>query len=189
MQVSCQSGAQHGHCAARRRPQRTAPAGLVLLAEVDRTAMSEFSARGKVVVVTGGANGIGAALCRRFASEGASKVVVVDLNVGVAESLAATLPEHVGVAVGADCGSELDLRRVIVQTEFEHGPIGVFVANAGIPSNGSFDVTDREWARIWRINTMQQLWVARHLFPRWIARGAQAPPLPVPLPLTPTPDP
>ena len=108
--------------AARRRPQRTAPAGLVLLAEVDRTAMSEFSARGKVVVVTGGANGIGAALCRRFASEGASKVVVVDLNVGVAESLAATLPEHVGVAVGADCGSELDLRRVIVQTEFEHGP-------------------------------------------------------------------
>ena len=84
--------------------------------------MSEFSARGKVVVVTGGANGIGAALCRRFASEGASKVVVVDLNVGVAESLAATLPEHVGVAVGADCGSELDLRRVIVQTEFEHGP-------------------------------------------------------------------
>ena len=133
--------------------------------------MSDFSARGKVVVVTGGANGIGAALCQRFASEGASKVVVVDLNVGVAQSLAATLPEHVGVAMGADCGSELDLRRVIVQTEFEHGPIGVFVANAGIPSNGSFDVTDGEWERIWRINTMQQLWVARHLFPRWISRG------------------
>ena len=94
----------------------------MLLAEADRTAMSEFSARGKVVVVTGGANGIGAALCRRFASEGASKVVVVDLNVGVAESLAATLPGHMGVAVGAVCGSELDLRRVIVQTEFEHGP-------------------------------------------------------------------
>ena len=73
--------------------------------------------------------------------------------------------------MGADCGSELDLRRVIVQTEFEHGPIGVFVANAGIPSNGSFDVTDSEWERIWRINTMQQLWVARHLFPRWISRG------------------
>ena len=146
--------------------------------------MAEFCARGKVVVVTGGANGIGAALCRRFASEGASKVVVVDLNLGVAQALAATLPDHVGVAMGAgglsalhghqaclaltlpyphpnphakphphpspnpnsdrvgvamgaDCGSELDLRRVIVQTEFEHGPIAVFVANAGIPSNGS----------------------------------------------------
>ena len=135
------------------------------------TAMSEFSASGKVVVVTGGANGIGAALCRRFASEGASKVVVVDLNLGVAQSLAATLPDRVGVAMGADCGSELDLRRVILQTEFEHGPIGVFVANAGIPSNGSFDVTDSEWQRIWRINTMQQLWVARHLFPRWITRS------------------
>ena len=61
------------------------------------------------------------------------------------------------------------------------------MANAGIPSNGSFDVTDGEWERIWRINTMQQLWVARHLFPRWIARGAQAPPLPLPLPLTPYP--
>ena len=63
--------------------------------------MAEFCARGKVVVVTGGANGIGAALCRRFASEGASKVVVVDLNLGVAQALAATLPDHVGVAMGA----------------------------------------------------------------------------------------
>ena len=116
------TAARHDTLCSSPPPQRTAPAGLVLLAEADRTAMSEFSARGKVVVVTGGANGIGAALCRRFASEGASKVVVMDLNVGVAQSLAATLPEHVGVAVGADCGSELDLRRVIVQTEFEHGP-------------------------------------------------------------------
>ena len=60
------------------------------------------------------------------------------------------------------------------------------MANAGIPSNGSFDVTDGEWERIWRINTMQQLWVARHLFPRWSARGSSTTPTPAP---DPTPDP
>ena len=57
-----------------------------------------------------------------------------------------------------------------VQVEAEVGPIDVFVANAVIPSNGGVDVTDDEWQRIWQVNVMQTIYVARHLVPRWIAR-------------------
>ena len=123
-------------------------------------------------MVTGGANGIGAALARRFAAEGARTVVVVDLDLQRASAVASSLGDGtVGVPMAANCGVEMDLRRVILTTEFEHGPIDVFCCNAGIPSNGSFDVPDAEWTRIWQVNTMQQVYVARHLFARWIERG------------------
>ena len=75
-----------------------------------------------------------------------------------------------GLAIQANCGSEMDIRKVIVRVEFEHGPIDVFVANAGIPANGGPEVTDDEWKRIWQVNCMQHVYVARHLFPRWIAQ-------------------
>ena len=135
------------------------------------TSSEPFSVRNRVVVVTGGASGIGAALCKRFADDGAGTVVVVDMDVARARALAQTLGDGVGVAMGANCGVEMDLRRVIVTTEFEHGPIAVFVCNAGIACNGGLDVPDEEWSRIWRVNSLQQLYVARHLFPRWLERG------------------
>lgn len=131
-----------------------------------------YSIRNRVVVVTGGANGIGASLCRRFAADGARTVVVVDLDLQRATAVAKSLGDGtVGVAMAANCGVEMDLRRVIVATESEFGPIDVFCCNAGIPSNGSFDVPDAEWTRIWQVNAMQQIYVARHLFHRWIERG------------------
>ena len=130
-----------------------------------------YSIRSRVVVVTGGANGIGASLCRRFAADGARTVVVVDLDLQRATAVAKSLGDGtVGVAMAANCGVEMDLRRVIVATEFEFGPIDVFCCN---PSNGSFDVPDAEWTRIWQVNAMQQIYVARHLFHRWIERGGQ----------------
>ena len=61
------------------------------------------------------------------------RVVVVDMNIDAAQRVADSIG---GLAMSANCGQEMDLRKVIMRTEMEVGPINVFVANAGIPSNG-----------------------------------------------------
>ena len=113
---------------------------------------SAFEAKGAVVVVTGGASGIGKALCEEFAKRGAATVVVVDLNMDSAAKVARSLPSGVGVPMRANCGVEMDLRRVIVNTEFQYGPIDAFCCNAGIPANGGPEVPNDEWDRIWKVN-------------------------------------
>jgi NAD(P)-dependent dehydrogenase (short-subunit alcohol dehydrogenase family) len=89
---------------------------------------------GKVVVVTGGANGIGRALCETFHRAGAAKVVVADLDFAGAEAVAAAVD---GKAFKCDVGQEKDIRYVIEETERQFGPIALFCSNAGI--GGGFD--------------------------------------------------
>src|SRR3982074_3274179 len=84
---------------------------------------------GKVVVVTGGANGIGRALCEAFHRAGAARVVVVDLDLTGAEAVAASID---GAAFECDVGREKDIRHVIEETERTFGPIALFCSNAGI---------------------------------------------------------
>lgn len=122
---------------------------------------------GVCAVVSGGASGIGAALCRELAAQGA-KVVVADLNESAARAVARDVG---GVAVRCNAAVEMDVRRLISIAEHEVGPIDVFCSNAGIPSNGGYEVPNDEWQRIWGVNVMQHVYVARHLFPKWIARG------------------
>ena len=71
----------------------------------------------KVVVVTGGAGGIGSALCRRFAAEGARAVVVSDLDGEGATKVAADLPEGVGIAIAANVAVEADVANLVERTE------------------------------------------------------------------------
>src|SRR5258707_109479 len=84
---------------------------------------------GKVVVVTGGANGIGRALCEALSRAGAAKVVVADLDLANAEAVAASID---GAAFQCDVGQEEDIRHVIEETERRFGPIALFCSNAGI---------------------------------------------------------
>lgn len=120
---------------------------------------------GKVCVVTGGASGIGAGLCQHFAALGA-KVVVADLN----EEAAAKVAQEInGVAVRCNVMQEMDVRRLIAVAE-TLGPVEVFAANAGVPSNGGYEVPNDEWDRTWKVNVMQHVYVARHLFPLWQQR-------------------
>src|SRR5256885_13483569 len=83
----------------------------------------------KVVVVTGGANGIGRALCRRFAAEGARGVVVADLDT---EGAARVAKEIGGVGVTTHVSREADIVRLVAQTIEAFGPIDLFCSNAGI---------------------------------------------------------
>jgi len=123
----------------------------------------------KVVVVTGGASGIGRALVRVFAGHGKAKhVVVADLNGDGAEKVA---QEIGGSSMRVDVGRESDIIELINSTENNFGPIGLFCSNAGIAIGDGIDEPDDVWETIWRVNTMSHVWAARHLIPRMVARG------------------
>ena len=124
--------------------------------------------RDKVVVVTGGASGIGAALSRRFATEGARAVVVADLDADGARAVAAEIG---GVAASTNVAVEADLQALVHKTADAHGPIDLFCSNAGIGGGGGIEVPDEDWQRIWEINTMAHVYAARAVLPGMLARG------------------
>src|SRR6476646_9701167 len=123
---------------------------------------------GKVVVVTGGANGIGRALCRRFAAEGARGVVVADVEV---DRAAAVAIEIGGIAVEPDVRREADLARVVARATEAYGPIDLFCSNAGIGVPGGVEALDEDWQRIWEINVRAHIYAARAVLPAMLARG------------------
>src|ERR1700731_3523685 len=129
---------------------------------------------GKVVVVTGGASGIGRALCEAFHRAGAAKVVVADLDLAGAQAVAAAVD---GAAFKCDLSQEKNIRHVIEETERRFGPIALFCSNAGI--GGGFDplsenaggTSDEPFVRSWAIHVMAHVYAARHLIARMNARG------------------
>jgi NAD(P)-dependent dehydrogenase (short-subunit alcohol dehydrogenase family) len=123
----------------------------------------------KVIVVTGGGNGIGRALCRRFAAERAKAVVVADVNGDAARSVAAEIG---GTAIDADVSREADVARLVEETIARHGAIDLFCSNAGIAVNGDETTPDAEWARCWDVNVMAHVYAARAVLPGMLARGA-----------------
>ncbi len=122
----------------------------------------------KVVVVTGGGSGIGRALCRRFAQEGARGIVVADLNGDSARQVA---DEIGGLAIEVDVAIESQVRQLVEQASDAFGPIDLFCSNAGISIVGGTEVLDADWDRIWKINFMAHLYAARAVLPSMIARG------------------
>ena len=124
--------------------------------------------RDKVVVVTGGASGIGAALSRRFAAEGAKAVVVADLDADGAQRVAGEIG---GTAMSTNVADEADVQALVESTIETHGPIDLFCSNAGIGGGGGIEVPDEQWLRTWQVNTMAHLYTARAVLPGMIARG------------------
>jgi NAD(P)-dependent dehydrogenase (short-subunit alcohol dehydrogenase family) len=122
----------------------------------------------RVVVVTGGASGIGRAMCRRFAADGARKVVVADRD---GDGAARVAQEIGGDSRHVDVAREADILSLIEHTEATHGPIALFCSNAGIGVHGGAEAPDAEWQRIWEINVMSHIYAARHLVPRMAKRG------------------
>jgi NAD(P)-dependent dehydrogenase (short-subunit alcohol dehydrogenase family) len=118
------------------------------------------------VVVTGAGGGIGAALARRFAADGA-RVVVNDLDAAAAETVAAEIG---GRAVPGDVASEADVRRLVDVAADELGGIDLFCSNAGVLSAGGEEVPDQVWERDFAVNVMSHVHVARALLPRWVDR-------------------
>jgi NAD(P)-dependent dehydrogenase (short-subunit alcohol dehydrogenase family) len=124
---------------------------------------------GKVAVITGGGSGIGRAICRRFAAEGA-RVVVTDVNQEAARGVAGEIG---GLAVPCDVGVEDDVRRLVRETESAYGPIDLFHSNAGIATGGDPISTPNEvWERQWATNFMAHVYATRAVLPGMLERGS-----------------
>lgn len=122
----------------------------------------------KVAVVTGGARGIGRAICERFAREGARAVVVVDKDEWEAKLIARLIG---GTAFGCDVGRESEVQNVVEQTVDRFGRIDVFISNAGITTKGGVETSNDDWQRLWDVNVMSRLYAARAAVPAMLDRG------------------
>jgi NAD(P)-dependent dehydrogenase (short-subunit alcohol dehydrogenase family) len=124
---------------------------------------------GKVAVVTGSGNGIGAAIARRFAAEGA-KVLVTDIEAEAARRVG----EEIGTAwAAADVTVEADVQRLAATAAAELGPVDLWHSNAGFAGRrepGSLQ-DDATWDRMWRLHVLAHLFAARAVLPSMLARG------------------
>ena len=129
--------------------------------------------QGKVVVVTGGADGIGAAMCRRFAKAGAAVVVVADRN---GEGAAAVAAEIGGEAVTLDVSDGAATAAMVADIEARHGRIDLYCANAGVGGGdrdkaNAASAPDEAWHRAWNVNVMAHVHAARAVTPGMAKRG------------------
>jgi 2-dehydro-3-deoxy-L-rhamnonate dehydrogenase (NAD+) len=124
---------------------------------------NDYRFSGRVALVTGGSSGIGDAVARRLASEGA-RVASVDLR---EEAPAGVL------AIAGDVSSSADVDAAVQRTERELGPVDVLVCSAGIPgaSLATMDVSDEEWRRVLAINADGVFFCNRAVLPGMVERG------------------
>ena len=124
---------------------------------------------GKVIVVTGGAQGIGEAMCRRFAAEGAAGLVVADLD-----NRARLVAEELGSAhaVIADVTREGDVQHLVAETWKRYGRIDLFCSNAGVFTTGGENTSDADWERTWQLNVLAHIYAARAVVPGMLAAGS-----------------
>ena len=128
---------------------------------------------GRVVVVTGGADGIGRAMVERFHKDGAKAIVVADRNLAGAEAVAKSVG---GIAMACDVGNEADVQKLVAEAESRAGPIELFCSNAGIGDfggdpNDATSSPNAQWQRGWEVNVMAHVYAARACLPSMISRG------------------
>ncbi len=124
--------------------------------------------KGKVVVVTGAASGIGFGLAERFAMEGA-RVVLSDLNEAAAREKASLIG---AVPITANVAIETDVEHLVSESIKRFGHIDLFVSNAGIAPHTGIDTTAANWEKTLAINLLSHVHAAKHALPGMLERGA-----------------
>jgi NAD(P)-dependent dehydrogenase (short-subunit alcohol dehydrogenase family) len=126
---------------------------------------------GKVAIVTGAASGIGAALAKKLAADGASGVMLADVNLERAQGVADEIGK-VASAMKCDVSREADIQALVAATRERFGPVDIFMSNAGILGRmGGIELEDALWDKMWQIHGMAHVWAARAVVPEMIARG------------------
>ena len=128
--------------------------------------------KGKIVVVTGAASGIGKALCERFAMEGARAVVVSDIDQpGIDATVSDLASKTNAVGIRCDVSKEDEINSLANKTLEQFGHIDLFCSNAGIFTAGGESVSTKAWQQIWEINVMAHVFAARSVLPSMLERG------------------
>jgi NAD(P)-dependent dehydrogenase (short-subunit alcohol dehydrogenase family) len=122
----------------------------------------------RVVVVTGGAGGIGAAMCRRFAAEGAAAVVVADLDRQAAEGVAAGIG---GTPYGVDVTDESATAALVADVLGRFGRVDLFCSNAGVTTGLGVEGPAEDWHRAWAVNVLAHVYAVRAVLPSMLERG------------------
>jgi len=128
---------------------------------------------GKVAIVTGGAQGIGRAICLRYAKEGA-KVVVADLKLEGAQAVADEIHAAGGqaVAVAVDVRDQSQVQKMVDTAVETFGGVDILVNNAGVGKIiPFFETTEQDWDFIFDVNCKGLLWCSQAAARRMIEQG------------------
>ena len=122
---------------------------------------------GKVVVITGGASGIGKAVGKLMVNKGADKVFLADLN----ENLLNKTAEEIGaIPIVCDVSNEESVKALVNEVTLQTKVIDIFMSNAGIYVEGDENTLNQEWMRNWSIHVMAHVYAARAVLPGMIKR-------------------
>jgi acetoacetyl-CoA reductase/3-oxoacyl-[acyl-carrier protein] reductase len=131
--------------------------------------------QGHVVFVTGGTRGIGAAICRSFAEQGAIVAAGYSGNTERAEQLLRELKDHdVDASIHqGNVGSAEDCARTVSEVIDQHGRLDVLVNNAGITSDKTvLKMSDEDWYKVLAVNLSGAFFTSKAALPHMIERGS-----------------
>ncbi len=124
----------------------------------------------KVVVITGGAGGIGRAMASAFLAEGAAGVMLADRDQAEVQKAAASLG---CLGMACDVTDEAQIQALVRATEAQLGPVDLFCSNAGAGGTGLLtEVDNAVWQTQWELHVMAHLYAARAVLPSMIERGS-----------------
>lgn len=122
--------------------------------------------RNKVIVITGGAGGIGLAIAKAFLTDDPKVIILADINFDHAD-----LKNKKVIYKKCNIASELEVNNLIDEINNDFGLIDIFCSNAGILTLGDEQSSNEDWNKNWNLHVMAHVFAAKKLIPDMIKRG------------------